>query len=314
MTSVLHPRSTRNAELPPPVFPGDRVGVAALSGPVDSDRLDAGLNALGRLGFEVVTAPNIRQRHGLFAGSDTERLEGFYELVDDPSVKAIFFTRGGWGLNRLLPRLDWRRVVRHPRAYLGYSDLTPLLNGIVTRAGLVTFHGPMVAADLARGLTPAEQESLLQALAGSYPQSFEVRACEQGQPVEGVLLGGCLSLLVSLLGTPWEVDLEGAVLFIEDLNEPPYRLDRMLTHLRLSGTLTKIKALIVGYLHGEGGKEPTAMDGEITLEMVLDALARDFPWPLAKGLEAGHASPSLTLPLGLNARLDPPAGRLWVCP
>ena len=290
------------------------MGVAALSGPVDPCRLDAGLEALSELGFDIVTAPNIRQRHGLFAGSDAGRLEGFYGLVDDPSVKAIFFTRGGWGLNRLLPQLDWSRIARHPRAYLGYSDLTPLLNGIVTRLNLVAFHGPMVAADLARGLTAAEEESLLRALAGDYPQTFTVRACEQGEQVEGKLMGGCLSLLVSLLGTPWQVDLEDSVLFIEDLNEPPYRLDRMLTHLRLSGTLTKIKALIVGHLHGEGGKEPTAMDGQITLEMVLDALANDFSWPLAKGLEAGHASPSLTLPLGLNARLDPQAGRLWVNP
>ncbi len=304
----------RSVQPPPSVFPGDRVGVAALSGPVDGDRLDAGLRALEQLGFEVELASNARQSHGLFAGQDHERLESFYRLADDPSIKAIFFTRGGWGLNRLLPRLDWQRIGRYPRAYLGYSDLTPLLNGLVTRLGLVAFHGPMVAADLARGLTEAERASLLANLAGDFPQSYAVQACEHGEPVEGRLLGGCLSLLVSLLGTPWEIELDDALLFIEDLNEPPYRLDRMLTHLRLSGTLTKIKALIVGHLHGEGGQEPTAMDGQVTLEMVLTALANDFPWPLAKGLKAGHACPSLTLPLGLNARLDPRAGQLRVGP
>ena len=298
--------------LPPPVVPGDRVGVAALSGPVDARRLEAGVEALERLGFEVVEASNVRRRRGLFAGSEAERLDGFHELAADSEVRAILFARGGWGVLRLLEGIDWSLLGDHPRAYVGYSDLTPFLLGVVQRLGLVSFHGPMVAADLARGLTAAERQSFLGALAGDFPRCYDVAWAEAGQDASGVLLGGCLSLLVSSLATPWAADLDDSLLFIEDLNEPPYRFDRMLTHLRLSGTLTRIRGLIVGHLHAEGGTEPTAWGGEVTLGGLLGELATDFNWPLATGLAAGHASPNLTLPLGLMARLESTTRKLIV--
>lgn len=300
------------ARLPPPVVPGDRVGVAALSGPVDPRRLDAGLEALRGMGLRPVEAGNCRNCEGLFAGTEGERLAGLYGLADDPSIKAIFFSRGGWGVNRLLPEVDWQRLGRYPRAYIGYSDLTPFLHQIVSRLGLVAFHGPMVAADLARGLSDSEEASLWAALGGDLPVHMPLERVEASPVVEGILLGGCLSLIVSLVGTPWEMDLEGALVFTEDLNEPPYRLDRMLTHLRLSGTLTAIRGLIVGHLHASGRREPTAAGGELTLDHVLRDLAKDFPWPLARGLGAGHAEPNWTLPLGLRARLDPTKRRLSV--
>ena len=302
LSPVPHPR---------PVRPGDRIGVAALSGPVLPERLDAGIAALRELGFEVVEASNVRRKHGLFAGSDDERLDGFYELVDDPSVRAVVFARGGWGVNRLLPRFDWDRIAAHPRAYVGYSDLTPFLHGVVERLGFAAFHGPMVAADFARGLRDEERASFLDALAGQ-PQTLSLRSCEPGPACEAPLLGGCLSLLVSLLQTPWQMDLEDALLFIEDLDEPPYRFDRMLTHLRLSGTLRSIAGLMIGHLHAEGGKEPTNADGTVTLDDVLEDLSAEFPWPLARGLSAGHAGPNWTLPLGARARLEPGLCRLIV--
>ena len=199
------------ANLPPAVTPGDRVGVAALSGPVDPERLDAGLEALVEMGFEPVEAANTRRAEGLFAGTDEERLEGLYGLTDDPSIKAVFFSRGGWGVNRLLPELDWERLGRFPRAYLGYSDLTPFLYGLRARVGLVSFHGPMVAAELARGLLPEERQSLLAALAGDFPQTYSISWAENAAPVEGELLGGCLSLVVSLLQTPWQLDLRDSL-------------------------------------------------------------------------------------------------------
>ncbi len=162
------------------------MGVAALSGPVDPARLEAGLEALRRLGFEPVLAANVLSRHGLFAGGDEERLAAFHRLAADPSLSAIFFARGGHGLLRLLPAIDWDLLRRHPRAYVGYSDLTPFLLEVVRRLGLVTFHGSMVAADLARGLRPEEEESLLGALAGRYPAEVPfsrwLRARLEGNP------------------------------------------------------------------------------------------------------------------------------------
>jgi muramoyltetrapeptide carboxypeptidase len=290
------------AHLPPPAGPGDRVGVAALSGAVDPARLEAGLAGLRALGFEPVPAANLRSRDGLFAGGDAERLDAFHRLAADPDLPAIFFARGGHGLLRVLPGLDWDLLRRRPRAYVGYSDLTPFLLEVVRRLGLVAFHGPMVAADLARGLDAEEEGSLLAALAGRYPavQPFsrwlrEPAAATASAP----LLGGCLSLLTATLGTPFAPDLEGALVFWEDVGEPLYRLDRMLTHLGLSGNLANIAGMIVGHVgDGQAAAEPADWPS------LIGGSVGHFSWPLAWGLESGHAPPNRTLPLGLPARLE----------
>jgi len=325
------------ASLPPPLRPGDRVGVAALSGPVDAGRLASGLEALRSLGYQPVKASNLGTRKGFFAGSDEERLEAFHQLAADPEVRAIFFARGGYGVLRLLPEIDWRLLSRHPRAYVGYSDLTPFLLQVVERLGLVAFHGPMVAAELAAGLEAAERRSLVGALEGRFPQRFRLAGCEEGPPVEGPILGGCLSLLVSMLGTPFAVDLAGALLFVEDVDELPSRFDRMLTHLRLSGNLTRLKGLIVGHLThrrpapdrapgnlrrgreaGQGGSVSGASVRGASVDAALGPLVEDlaarFDWPLAWGLEVGHGRPNLTIPLGMSARLEPAQGRLTLRP
>lgn len=299
--------------LPPPAGPGDRVGVAALSGPVDPERLERGMAALAALGFVPVPADNLSRRYGLFAGGDAERLAAFHRLAADPSLSAIFFARGGHGVLRVLPGIDWDLLARRPRAYVGYSDLTPFLLEVARRLGLAAFHGPMVAADLARGLDGREETALLAALAGDYPEVYAPGSWA-GSWVRrgggaGPLLGGCLSLLVATLGTPFAPDLEGALLFWEDVNEPPYRIDRMLTHLGLSGNLARIQGMIVGHLGflsgaSAGGSEPSR---ESWAELVGDAVA-GHAWPVAFGFPGGHLAPNLTLPLGLPARLDPQAG------
>ncbi len=295
--------------LPPPVRPGDRIGVAALSGPIDPERLARGMDALERLGFEPVPAANLGARAGLFAGSDEERLDAFHHLAADPSIGAVVFARGGHGVTRLLPEIDWELLARHPRAYVGYSDLTPFLLAVVARLGLVAFHGPMAAADLARGLSEREEQSFLGALAGDrWPAVLPVATWLRRGRAEGPLLGGCLSLLVSLLGTPWAPGADGAILFWEDIGEPLYRLDRMLTHLRLSGSLAGIGGMVVGHCRpaDEGSEDVPTWPAQLA-----DALA-GFAWPLATGVEAGHEAPNLTLPLGARARLDPEAGGLVV--
>ncbi|HEX6204157.1 MAG TPA: LD-carboxypeptidase [Thermoanaerobaculia bacterium] len=301
------------AVLPPPVRPGDRVGVAALSGPAEARRLERGMEALAGLGFEPVAAANVARRAGLFAGEDDARLDAFHELADDPSIRAILFVRGGHGLLRLLPRLDWDLLARHPRAYVGYSDLTPFLLEVVRRLGMVTFHGPMVAADLARGLDAEEEASLVGALAGEYPSEVAVEMAEEERnrpAVSGPLLGGCLSLLTAVLGTPFAPRLDGSILFLEDVGEPLYRLDRMLTHLRLSGSLDAIHAMVFGQI---GCLDAPAQDPAGCIRPLREAMG-DVSWPVAWGVAAGHRAPNLTLPLGLPARLDPAAGRLLLGP
>ena len=308
-TAERAPSAPRGAVLPPPVRAGDRVGVAALSGPADAARLERGLAALGELGFEVVAAENVAHRDGLFAGDDEARLDGFHRLAADESIRAILFVRGGHGLLRLLPRIDWALLARTPRAYVGYSDLTPFLLEVVRRLGLVSFHGPMVAADLARGLEDGERESLLAALAGEYPVELAVEAAEEDRDrpaVEGPLLGGCLSLVTSLLGTPYQPELAGSILFLEDVSEPLYRLDRMLTHLELSASLDAIHAMVFGQI---GCLDAPAHDAAGCIGPLRQGLSAR-PWPIAWGLPAGHRAPNLTLPLGLRARLDLATGLL----
>lgn len=292
------------ARLPPALRPGDRVGVAALSGPVDGERLEAGLAGLAALGFEPVPAANLGARRGLFAGSDADRLEAFHRLADDPSIRAILFARGGHGVLRLLPGIDWARLASVPRAYVGYSDLTPFLLEVVRRLGWIAFHGPMVAADLAAGLDAADRESLIGALVGEPVTEVGLAGASGGAEARGPLLGGCLSLLAASLGTPWRVRLDGALLAFEDVGEPFYRIDRMLTHLRLSGSLAAVRGILIGSM---SGTEATALEPSRVAELASE-LAPGVP--VAWGLPIGHGGRNLTLPLGAPARLDAAALRL----
>ena len=294
--------------LPPAVRPGDRVGVAALSGAVDPDKLQAGLEGLRQLGFEPVIAGNLGASAGLFAGDDDRRLAAFHELLGQPGLRAVIFARGGHGLLRLLPRIDWSLLARRPLAYVGYSDLTPFLLEVVRRLGMATFHGPMVAVDLARGLKREEADSLLGALAGDLPASLPVRCSSGADGCRGRLIGGCLSLLTATLGTPFAPPLEDALLFWEEFDEPLYRLDRMLTQLRLSGSLAGLRGMVVGELR-PADETP---DLQPTLPEILEELAREHGWCVAYGCPSGHCEPNLTLPLGVEAYLDAAAGRLVV--
>lgn len=297
----------RLASKPPPVVPGDVVGVAALSSVADPDALDAGLRQLRELGFRIRPARNLRSDWLGFAGRDDERLAGFHELVAAPEVKAILFARGGHGLLRVLPGVDWELIARHPKAYVGYSDLVPLLLQITSRLGLISFHGPMVASDLGTTLDASERESLVSALAGRLQRSLPCDCDTAARPVEGPLLGGCLAMLVATLGTPWFPRLDGSILFLEDVNEPLYRLDRMLTQLRLSGKLRRVKGMILGHLAAEGGGDP-----ELWLRLRERSTANGKRGIVAWNLPGGHGRPNLTLPLGAPVRLDPEAGALVV--
>lgn len=288
--------------VPPPVEPGAVVGVAALSGPVDPVALDAGVEGLYELGFEPLLAANLGRRESLFAGSDGERAAGFHDLISDPRVEAVFFARGGHGVLRLLPRLDWTLLARRDIAYVGYSDLTALLGSLISRTGLATFHGPMVASDLSRGLADLERESLLAALRGEPLDAAELAGW--GGRCEGRLLGGCLSLLAATVGTDWQPDLEGAVLFWEDVNEPLYRVDRMLTQLRLSGTVSRLEGMVIGRF------AVTEESEQELLPQLLEEWGRTLRVPVLYGLTSGHCQPNLTLALGRTVRIDADSGSM----
>jgi muramoyltetrapeptide carboxypeptidase len=306
-------RSSRTrlvAERPPAVRPGDRIGVAALSGPIDEERLSRGVAAIGDLGFEVVLASNLRSgatREGrsLFAGSDRQRLAGFHELAADDGVAAIVFARGGYGVTRLLEEIDWALLASRPRPYVGYSDLTPMLLGLVSRIGTVAYHGPMVV-DFARGLRPGERTSFLEALAGKRSTVWQLETVAPGvsagrhEAPEGRLLGGCLTMLAATIGTGFLPDFRDSILVLEDIDEPEYRIDRLLTQLRASRRLEGVRAVVAGHF--------TNCDARDSLVDFAEGLAV----PLLVGLPAGHEAPNHMLPLGAPVRVDPEGGTLEV--
>jgi muramoyltetrapeptide carboxypeptidase len=289
---------------PPRLRPGATIGVAAVSGPVDPDRLAAGLRALERRGYRVALADNVLARRDFLAGSDAERAAGYRRLLADPAVEAIFFARGGYGASRVLRHLDAAELRVRPRIHLGGSDVTALFAYLARHAGLVAMYGPMVAVSLDEpGL---DWEAVLQ---GQVPAShaFGPDDVLAGGSGEGPLVGGCLSLLASLAGTPEAISGDGAVLFWEDVGEPTYRLDRMLTQLERSGTLDGLQAMLIGSIS-------TGANGGGDSSEALSAWLRDrfagAPFPVVRGFPAGHLPGTRTLPLGARVRLDADRGVL----
>jgi muramoyltetrapeptide carboxypeptidase len=284
---------------------GDLVGVAAPAGPVDEEQLHRGVAELERLGFAVQVAEGVLERRGFTAGTVEGRLRQLHELFADPAVAAIACARGGAGAVQLLPHIDRDLVRQNPKPLLGYSDIT-CLHLELERLGLTSLHGPMVARELADGDTAYDQASLWHALTGEgepYASRPDDLVSLAGGSGTGVLRGGCLSLLAAAAGTPWALrgGDEPTILFVEDVDEKPYRVDRMLRQLRESGALQGVKGVVFGDMKGcaPGFHEDYALE-----DVLLEAL-RGLDVPVALGLSSGHtAHPNVTLPLGVRARLE----------
>jgi len=272
-----------------------------LSGPVEVERLERGIGFLRSRGYEVREAPNLRLRKTFLAGTDEERAVGYRELLRDASVDAIVFLRGGYGVSRVLPLLDAEEVRANPKIHLGASDLTVLHAWIAAHAPMITFYGPMVAVEMAG--EKAEELDWESVLRGDPIAPHKIPAEHVLAPgsAEGTLIGGCLSLLASLCGTPEQVKARDSILFWEDVGEDTYRLDRMLTQLERAGTLDGLRGMVIGSV-------VPRRDGE-SRETVRDYLCERFrgsPFPVAMGIQAGHLKNSRTLPLGAVARLELP--------
>ncbi len=307
---------------PPRLRFGDVVGlVAPGSPPRDPGAVARALAALAKLGFHPRPAHNARRRLGFLAGSDAERASDLMEMFSDREVKAIFCLRGGYGAGRLLPLLDYAWIQRHPKVFVGYSDITALHCALLTQAGLVSFHGPMMIDGLGGRRAPAfARQSLLRLImepspAGSIRENYRgktVRILKRGR-AEGALIGGNLSLLCATLGTPFQPDFRDAILFFEDIREEPYRMDRMLTHLLNAGLLQRVAGVAAGIQAG-GQKEPSKRRGEYrqSMEDVLEERLGLLKVPVVVGLPFGHVPLNATLPVGLKATLDADGGDLLI--
>ena len=278
--------------------PGGRIGVIAPAGSVAPAALESGVEAISAEGFVVELGAGVYEQKGYLAGDKARRaaeLHGFFQRSD---INAIFCARGGFGSIQLLPHLC-SEISKFPKIFAGYSDITVLLNWLYQFCGMVTFHAPMVAEDIARGLSATARAHLWQMLSGDQVTwSVGLEGSIRPGKVEADLMGGCLSILVTTLGTPYEIDTRGKILFMEDVGERPYRVERMLTHLKMAGKLDHVAGVVFGDFTDCEGNGPRGVK-EIIAEVFHDA-----PYPVVMGMRAGHGKENLALPFGVKMRLD----------
>jgi muramoyltetrapeptide carboxypeptidase len=282
---------------------GDRIAVVAPASAFARVEFDAGVAELRALGFEPIYEESVFERRAYAAGSATTRAAAFARAWRDPSIAALIAVRGGYGSVHLLPLLGESLLLGEPKAFIGYSDNTSLLSWLTLIGGIVSFHGPMLEGRLARGEGGYDRATFIRCLCRAEPADeishTQVEVLHSGEAA-GILTGGTLTQLCASLGTPYAFDPPaGCVLFLDEVAERPYRLDRMLTQLYLSGILARASALVFGELPrcDEPSGTPTARE-------VVEELTRGFRGPILYGLPSGHtAGPTLTLPFGVRARV-----------
>ena len=296
--------STPNLLRPSPLKQGDKVAVVAPASPFDREAMLRGVRRIEGWGYQVQYREDIFSRKRYLAGSDERRFEELFQALNDPAIKAVFAARGGYGSQRLLPMLDAAAPPSQPKILLGYSDLSSLLIYAMQTWNWVTFHGPVVAKDIGDRMENSGEASLLRVLQDPRPLgkiSPPSACCLQGGEAEAPLVGGCLSLITCTLGTPYRLATSGKILYLEDVGEILYSLDRMLTHLRLAGVFNGVKGLVFGPLK-DAHDEP-----EVIKAMLQDVLG-DLQIPMLFGFPSGHIEDSLTVPFGLKVRLNASEG------
>jgi muramoyltetrapeptide carboxypeptidase len=317
--SILEAESKTQTPLPlikpKALKPGDTVGLVMPATAIDTPEWITIAKELAESrGFNVVMGKNVGKSYGYLAGSDKERADDINEMFSRSDVKAVLPISGGWGSMRILPYLDFELIRKNPKVFVGFSDITTLLLAFHKFSGLVTFHGPnirstfndYVADYYFRAVTSPEPLGLLKQ--PPLPPGEKVEKENRiitlnGGKATGQLVGGNLSLLVTTLGTPFEIDLTGKILFLEDVREEPYRIDRMLTHLFLSGTLNNAAGIIVGKMRDCDPREPGYL-ASLTLEEIFRTRLGTLGKPAIYGLSFGHIRDHITLPIGVNATLD----------
>jgi muramoyltetrapeptide carboxypeptidase len=293
---------------------GDTLGlVSPASPPPDPRAIDYGIAAIEKLGFKVKLGRHARKRHGFLAGIDRERAADLMRMFTDTRVNAILCVRGGYGSARLLSLLDFDLIRANPKVFVGYSDLTSLHFALLKKANLVSFHGPMLNSDFIREkFPPFTRDSFLRNVAqaepaGSILQGKKPATARIIHPgvASGPLIGGNLSLICTMLGTPYQVSFRGRILFLEDVEEPPYRFDRMLTHLLNSGLLQQVAGIAIGSNTScDDPKAKRAREYRQTIEDVLWERLRPLRVPVLSGLPFGHVPLNATLPLGIRATIN----------
>ncbi len=298
------PSSPTSLVKPPPLRPGDTVGIVAPASNVNRIDLDKGCDGLRQAGYRPFYFDSILEQDMYFAGSVDRRARELETMFSREDVRAIICARGGYGANYLLESIDLKIIQSHPKIFVGYSDVTAFLTYFSDAAGLVTFHGPMVAKDWAHG-DGVDMPSWHAALSGT--AAWELASDAASGVIglaegfgEGILYGGCLSILVASLGTPYEIKTVGKILFLEDVAEKPYKIDRMLMQLKLAGKLQGVRGIVFGEMRDCLQNQ----NQSYTLQQVVMRIVGDLGIPVAYGLPSGHVTAAnITLPIGVRAAL-----------
>lgn len=311
---LLKPRALRE---------GDTIGLITPSTFVsDPDKLQLVARTVEFFGLKAKWGKNVRKQAGYLGGTVAERLDDLHAMFADPEVRGILAIRGGYGSAQLLDGIDYDLIRRNPKVFVGFSDITALHLAIHKKTGLVTFHGPVMTSEF----TPFTQSWYRKALFGTEPlgtvtnppeantlrPQHHVRTVRPGK-ARGRLIGGNLTLISTTMGTPYEIDTRGCILFTEDVDEEPYRIDRMLTQLRLAGKLEQAAGIIFGECLDCRPKDyKPSFNSTYTLGEVVDNILGDTKVPVLFGLTIGHTDDQLTLPEGVMATLDADAGSLTI--
>lgn len=288
---------------------GDTLGFVAPSGAVRTEgAIERAVQETERMGFKVKLGESAGQKYGYLSGTDEVRARDINNMFADDEVDAIVCLRGGYGAMRILDKLDYEMIARHPKIFMGFSDITALHIALLEKCGLVTFHGPMAAANWAgKPLDDFSRESMYRVLMNAEPAGELANPPEYTKQTvnpgvaEGQLVGGNLMLIASSLGTPWELDTKGRIIFIEEIGERTYCVDRMLTQMRLAGKFDDCAGVVFGDFADCPIEYP---EFGLSLEEIIRDVVAPCGKPVFTGLRCGHCSPKLTLPFGVRARID----------
>lgn len=299
---------------PPRLEKGQTIGVIGPAGPTQPDRLNHGIEYLQHHGFQVKPGTHVLDRFGYLAGADEARLRDLHEMFADSEVKGIFCARGGYGTPRILDQIDYNLIRQNPKVFVGYSDVTALQLAIFSRAGVATFSGPMVAVEMGKGISKFTETHFWETVSLSQaPKRMSALTgpltCIKPGMARGPLLGGCLSLITTLVGTPFLPKFDNAILFVEDVGEEPYQVDRRLMQLKLAGILGKINGLVFGQFQDCAPEKPAE---SLSLEEVIRDMVSDLDIPVVMNLPYGHVDTKYTIPIGVQASLNADAGYLEI--
>ena len=301
--TVHHQKAIR----PPALQAGDTIGVVSPGSPMLRKQLEQGVEYLKSRGYQVVVGRHVFDTYGYLAGQDRDRADDLHYMFRDPKIKAVICSRGGYGSSRLLDKLDYELIRTHPKILVGYSDVTALQLAILKKANVLTFSGPMVAVEMGKRIDSFTEKHFWSMLSGEeacgnfvHPKGTEFTVLQSGK-VEGQLVGGCLSLICSLIGTDYLPDFDGRILILEEVGEEPYRIDRFLNQLKAVGILQQVSGIIFAQFLDCVPKGETP---SFTIAEIIEEYIRPLQIPVVSGFLYGHSERKFTVPIGGWVQLD----------